>query len=301
MKNYLPSKQFVRLIGIVLLVSVVVLVLGSVLGKKTIWNKNKKEDVVTLGTKSDDFFAQDSDKDGLYDWEEALWGTDPQKKDTDDDGVSDKEYVDQKKESIAESSDTPYEPDDTNQTEVFAKQLFATSAVLSHSGSFSQEDIESFSANLGQSINAFSIKDIYTLSDLKMGNTSPDTYYNGFGSIYNSLSFQTVDELATIAAVIENPDDETSLSRLATLVSLYQVFQDKLLGLSVPYNASGIHLAIVNDLYRIMEILKEAPNIEIDPLKFSTYIGKYNEYSQNLVVDFQNLRIYFSQNGILAE
>lgn len=33
----------------------------------------------------------DRDQDGLFDWEEALWGTDPDKRDTDGDGVSDGE------------------------------------------------------------------------------------------------------------------------------------------------------------------------------------------------------------------
>ena len=37
----------------------------------------------------EDLMNKDTDGDGLLDWEEGLWGTSPDKKDTNDDGVPD--------------------------------------------------------------------------------------------------------------------------------------------------------------------------------------------------------------------
>jgi hypothetical protein len=43
--------------------------------------------------KVQEFMTLDSDNDGMKDWEEALWKTDPQKSDTDGDGTSDSEEI----------------------------------------------------------------------------------------------------------------------------------------------------------------------------------------------------------------
>jgi hypothetical protein len=43
----------------------------------------------------------DTDQDGLKDWEEVLWGTDPSKADSDGDGVGDKEFVSKQQETIS--------------------------------------------------------------------------------------------------------------------------------------------------------------------------------------------------------
>lgn len=87
MHKYLPSKRFT-----LILISIVIAL--GIIYSFSLLNKNQKTDPQLLlnaeaKAKVQEFMALDSDSDGLKDWEEALWKTDPQKSDTDNDGTND--------------------------------------------------------------------------------------------------------------------------------------------------------------------------------------------------------------------
>lgn len=296
MQKYLPSKQFVRTILIALLLGSVVFVVGKILNKKTVWQSKSGEDLVKI-SKEDDFFSQDTDEDGLYDWEEALWSTNPALKDTDGDGVDDKKFIENKRKEI--DVDTTYKSDPNNETEVFAKQFFTTASVLSQSGSFNQETLDQFSNGIGQSISNFTIKDKYNLASLKLSGISAENYYNNFESLYNSLPHKEVRELENIALLIQNPEDTTALDNIAKINLMYSKLEDGLLTMEVPYNASGGHLFLLNNINKVSIVILESRNIDYDPLKVTTYLSKYDEYSKNVSSALSTLASYFNQSGII--
>ena len=54
------------------------------------------EEITAVNSKNileSEVYLKDSDNDGVYDWEEALFGTDPHNPDTDGDGISDSEEI----------------------------------------------------------------------------------------------------------------------------------------------------------------------------------------------------------------
>ncbi|KKR84482.1 MAG: LamG domain protein jellyroll fold domain protein [Candidatus Nomurabacteria bacterium GW2011_GWA2_40_97] len=68
------------------------LALFFIKNKSSLLNSVKNESTTGLSYGDailEDLVNKDTDLDGVYDWEESLWGTDPTKKDTDDDGVLD--------------------------------------------------------------------------------------------------------------------------------------------------------------------------------------------------------------------
>lgn len=70
----------------------------------------------------ENILEKDSDGDGLFDWEETLWGTDPFMVDTDGDGILDGEYVRSRSQNR-----TPEEivaEEDLNFTEQFSRTFF---------------------------------------------------------------------------------------------------------------------------------------------------------------------------------
>ena len=85
MHKYLPSKRFAYII-LALLIALGIISLFSWLGKA---KPTTKLSNLEVKSKVQEFMALDTDSDGLKDWEEALYKTDPKIADTDKDGASD--------------------------------------------------------------------------------------------------------------------------------------------------------------------------------------------------------------------
>jgi hypothetical protein len=97
MQNFLPSKKFQLILGSILLTGIVIYG-GYFLATHHIFaNKNvTMEGEALIQERVQKITAdlqKDSDNDGLKDWEEALYGTDPHNPDTDGDGMLDGEEV----------------------------------------------------------------------------------------------------------------------------------------------------------------------------------------------------------------
>ncbi len=90
--SYLPSRKF-AIIALALLLAVGGLFLffgGEAMRRKTADAPQKE---IVSGAVRGKNSQKDSDNDGLKDWEEVLWKTDPQNPDTDGDGTPDGEEV----------------------------------------------------------------------------------------------------------------------------------------------------------------------------------------------------------------
>ena len=90
---YLPNKKILFLIVFILLIFAGWFYFSDYKNKQTqyIAEQEKSPLVVALDTTSK--LDADSDSDGLKDWEELLWKTDPSKTDTDGDGTNDNEEI----------------------------------------------------------------------------------------------------------------------------------------------------------------------------------------------------------------
>ncbi len=275
MEKYLPSKQFVRIIGTAVLLALLVFIFGKIFNKKTVWQNASNETVASVA-ESEDFFSLDTDEDGLYNWEEALWGTNPNLKDTDSDGVDDKKYVENKRKEM--DVDETYQPDQNNETEVFARQFFTTAVVLDQGGGFSQDTVEQFSSGVGQSIQNFTLKDKYTLSNLKLGAITPEQYEKNISDVYARIGTLDFNELTLLAYIMENPNDQYGLDELGRYLAYSDSLIKGLLSTNVPNENAGLHLSFVNNLDKVAEIMKNSVYVESNPLKVVTYLSKYDEY-----------------------
>ncbi|MEZ4103105.1 MAG: hypothetical protein R3B55_00855 [Candidatus Paceibacterota bacterium] len=296
MQNYLPSKQFVKTILVTLLAAAVLVVVGKLLSNKSVW-ENKDSKSIVSSSENEDFFSKDTDGDGLYDWEEALWNTNPRVKDSDGDGIDDKTFVENKRKTI--DADETYKENPDNETEVFAKQFFTTAAVLNQGGTFNQDTVDQFSSGINKSIVNFSLKDKYTLSSLKLSNISPDQYRQNISDLFNRLQKPEINELTILAYIMENPNDLDGLDELGNYLAFSDALIKGLLTMNVPNSNAGLHLSYVNNLDKISEIMRSALYIEEDPLRVVTYLSKYDEYSDRLLKDIESFKKYFNSNGII--
>lgn len=116
-------------------------------------------------------FNQDDDNDGLKNWEEALWGTDPKNSDTDADGTPDREEIQQNRD--------PTKPGPDDRAVPLAERL----ADLNPAGTE-----PNLTAELAASINSAVTPDL--LSRIKNGARPED-----LGELFSAISTSNVEKL----------------------------------------------------------------------------------------------------------
>ena len=94
-----------------------------------------------------DLIKTDSDGDGVTDWEESLWGTNKNNP-MSFDGMSDKKYIENKKKEL--NIESTKKEGELNETDIFAREFFASYVAMKASGSMDKDAINEFSNALGQ-------------------------------------------------------------------------------------------------------------------------------------------------------
>jgi hypothetical protein len=179
--QYLPSKEFqkrVTKIGLLLLV-VLIIRFGAYPLIQNIFTKNKIPDNITVKQ----FVDIDTDGDGLPDWEESIWGTNPKKTDTDDDGISDFDFVNSKKQGLLAT--------DQNETTILSAEILQTLFALLNKGANTPEALANLGDAAGQSIINPELTNKYTASSFNVVGSSKNevkNYYTSFQKAYTAYS-----------------------------------------------------------------------------------------------------------------
>lgn len=254
----------------------------------------------------------DSDGDGLKDWEEGLWGTDPHNKDTDGDGTSDGDEVAQnrnplvpgpndqivpKKEEVTD--DTPatysYKFDPTEGktlTDVLLQNLMDNYMSAKAAGSFNDasktEIINSTLTNLATSVHF----DTYTSKDFHLipaGDSSVQTsYYNHLALVLITDQSGVGNEISIVKATFEN-NNYATLKSLVPIAETYKRTATRLAALSVPENLEPAHLQITNSYLVAGEALENMSGSS-DPMFVLANFGYYKGSIDGMNEGFKALR-----------
>lgn len=299
MNKYLPSKKFSIFIGSVVLVGVVIWGGAMLLSKKTKYVKSN--DIAATDPEiADNFYLQDSDKDGIYDWEEGLWGTSPSKKDTDGDGVSDGDDIKARKKIIQERNSLSGEVEisgDLNQTEIFARQLFSAASLANQGGGLSAESLDDLSKTFDQSITGATIADLYQAADLKLAEVSLAGYKNDLQKIFKPYVESGISIESAIYRL--SAGDASAAADLEKAAEYQHDISNALITLRVPHAVAGQHLAMANTSGKIALALLSLKDIEDDPILAMVGLRQYLEYSDGFEKAASSLGAYFRANGIL--
>ena len=262
--NYLPSKKFIIIaVSIFVFLGIVFFLINLIEGRKEIFQQkaNIKVEKVTLG----DIIESDSDNDGLKDWEEALWGTDPNNPDTDGNGITDDVEIKQKRDALQLNAD--YNPEtekkDLNETELFAREFFTTIVALQQSGSLNEENLKSVFDSLPSFTENFSQQKIYTLSDLIISNDESKQiiidYTKKIVEILTKYPYPNKEDNAIFILndFIKNGDTK-KLEELNPIIQTYKNIVTDLLNTKTPQSASLIHLNFINSFQNIVEEIGRA-------------------------------------------
>ncbi|MEI6581082.1 MAG: thrombospondin type 3 repeat-containing protein [bacterium] len=309
MKKYLPSEKFIRLIIGFAVLGIVFLVVYLLFSSKTNFLSSKNGTLQTQNLTVNELIKKDSDGDGVLDWEEALWGTDPNKAATFD-NIPDKTYVENKRKELKVAN--PEDPatnttNENNETAKFARQFFASIAAMKQNGDVSAETINNVSNALGQNIINPTMIDKYTEADIKIakGDLTQDQedYYVKAANLFEKYKAQGIgDELEIIGGMagtgVTNKD---SVDKLNTIATAYQEYAQKMTVLPVPESLKTYHIQIINSSNNTGISVKDMIKITDDPIVGLSGLSQYEKYSQDLITSVGNLETFLSVNGIINQ
>jgi hypothetical protein len=293
-KEYLPSRQF-----IIRVVILAVIALGAFSVYKIVhYFKNRSADKAPTKLVVKDIIQKDSNKNGIPDWEESLWGLDPAK-----DGASNKEFILAERAKLAKDEERSLTNDGegpATENETLSREFFAIIMSLQQSGELDGPALKGVSDAIGENITATPIADVYTKSMLRVKEGEDDDtlavieYYTDYIELNNKYSNKDIgNELTFIAQGVEN-EDAQALAVAGTVASSYKAFGKDLMKIVVPESLVPIHLRLANDYEKTGQSIGEILKVLTDPIAGMKGLVNYNKYSNALVDDIGELSDNFN-------
>lgn len=258
------------------------------------------------------FLESDSDNDGLKDWEETLWKTDPENSDTDGDGTLDGEEISLGRDpkipgpddifSAEEVGDIfvptgePKDPSELNYTEKFSRAFITTYLDTKTSGvSFSGQ--AELLSNLA--IPQLPRVLLHSASELTIdGNTdnaSVHDYGNAVGRVLLSNGPGVENELILMFNILRE-NDQQSVKDLLKITTSYRANAQDLLSVTVPQDAASKHIDLINAFLVIARNIESMAQLYDDPLMSLAGFDEYFNSADALIGALNALGSYLENS-----
>ncbi|MCG2695276.1 thrombospondin type 3 repeat-containing protein [Candidatus Parcubacteria bacterium] len=305
--KWLPSKRLILFFGVIIVLIIGIFLIFQIKNKrKVLYNSDNKDLVITQKILIKKASEKDSDNDGLKDWEENLWKTDPNNPDSDGDGTNDNEEILQNRDPLKAGPDdliqnkTEKEIKYETETEKVAKGVLAGYLFLKQNNSLTDENQEKLLSSIVDN-SFFSGKESndYNLSDLKIISDSKESFEIYKKELLNVLYkyLGQKNDLVVLKKIIDtkNIDD---LKLLEESVRRNYQMQKEILNLSVPNQLAVNHLKIVNLIGRIARDINEMTFIFNDPMKALIGIKDYLETEKLIKNEFSEIGNFLRAKGV---
>lgn len=290
-KKYLPSKKFITLILAIIVFIILFLSVRAIIiffKNKNPANTTGQQTKLTIGT-PESISQKDSNKNGIPDYEEYLWGLDPYKN-----GPDNKEFILAKKKTLTQNG-VITNPDDSqslSNADLLSRQFFATIVSLQQTGELNTESINSVSDAFGSTVTPTPIDDIYTVKMLKViddSKTTNEDYYNELGKLVTKYTNADIgSELTFIVQGISNKDPQ-ALYAAATVAEAYQSFGLDMMKIEVPRSLIPAHLSTANNYEKTGQSILNLTKVLSDPLEGMKALLNYKKYSDALASDLEKI------------
>ncbi len=260
-QTMLPSQQFQKR-AVLILGLVLVLVVGTTLIKKT----TDKNDDSNAAFK---FSKLDTDKDGLRDWEEDVWGTDKNNPDTDGDGVPDGQEVQEDRDPNKTGDDSLTDSrlasvysaykrhalQNINVTNEISNRILPHSLLLANDLQNNPSLVTTRNTDklIDPIVAQYRVEESsYALADLKLTSVTPDSLSNYFVEILeiaNSGLASPAGNEVTLSMNQNNVNLDKQLNNYRQVVSRVQ-------NMSVPSSLGEPHLKVLNNFATMESVFK---------------------------------------------
>lgn len=272
--------------------------------------------------------SKDTDGDGLKDWEEVLWRTDPKNPDSDRDGTRDNDEITAKRDptkagpddalsdisalGIKSAADTSTSSMEENITQSIASRFGAAYFKQKLSTPGNQINPQQFTtAAFNEITNSIQTgisqapQDHYAASDFAVSTNTSDqhirAYINTLGAAIESTQFPNKNELEIVRNALTS-DDFTGLGDLGQFSAGYKMLAEHMAGMKVPASMLDTHRAMANSFWRLSGIVHDMAQMQEDPIKGMVAINQYADEAarsveplKHIVQEIRNKNFQFAQ------
>lgn len=324
---YLPNKKILFLIVFILLIFSGWFYFSNYKNKQVQYIAEKEKSPLAVAMDQTSRLDADSDGDGLKDWEELLWKTDPNKADTDGDGTNDNEEIalnrnplkagpDDKisnKEDLVAQEKAVSDSKQNTLTAAYARKFLTDYMTLKkQKGELSDLDKKSLVQSFMDGLEPMTVSDAYDISNIKISNdtngTSVRKYAGEIKKIFIDDKQGLISEPETFKILMENikkgnPDFKKNIEGLNYSVGKYEELIKKMLALIAPEELSKSHLEAINGFNNVKFAIKNMVLASTDPVKAVMGRKLYDvelKRAYDSLVDMQNIfdkyKIYVFNN-----
>ena len=290
-------------------IGILFFVVSSLLSKKNHFSAANSSQLQASNMTINDLLQKDSDGDGVADWQEALWGTDPNKKQTFD-GISDSEYISKKKADlkIADNGGTGDNGSFT-ETDKFAQEFFASLTAMKQNGQVDANTIKNVSTALGQKMVDPTLTDKYTNQDAKIGESegvdAQKNYYLSIKKLFTDYKKKGIGDEVQITSILADSsstvDKSQYVDKLSQIADAYQAYATKLIATEVPESLVPYHIDIANSANNTGVAVENMAKMINDPIVGLSGLSQYQKYSDDLVAAVGKLEAILYNNGIIIK
>jgi len=296
---------------IILIIGIILILIGAGIafskkGKVEISLKEKKENSLSQNI--------DSDNDGLFDWQEIFYGTDPKNPDTDQDGILDGEEVKEKRNPLKKGNDSLIQSFDTstipfseeekiNFTQYFASIVLGQMIVNTKVGNpvSSKENIEAtlkvLEKKMPELLNQFEIETNYPQKNsIKICKNNSkkeiEKYFETFLKLFPPI-FKEFDSEFLLKEIFINHNPKPIEAFTKELKEKKEEFKNQ----CVPQGYLEIHQEMIGFFSVIENIFETFLEWEKDPLKTLVAIEELRILSERTKNFSQILKEKLKQDG----
>lgn len=262
------------------------------------------------------YAQKDTDSDGLPDWEETLYGTDPHNAHSFSSTLTDGEAVTQglikpkftsaAAPTNASSTDPVSVPGITatpgSLTDQFAHNLFGQYISQSNGTEPSEAEVATYAQNAIQElVQNHTQQDKYTIANEKVSGSGTEALINYAGTAEHALAVNAVstdkNELDYFSAAV-NSNDIAALTSLKKIGAAYVADGPTLMAISAPQEVQYAHLELANSLTRVGNDITDMSAFNTDPLRAYLGLAAYQNDSQTMLQAFADTNAVFTSEQI---
>ncbi len=255
------------------------------------------------------YATKDSDSDGLEDWREAVYGTDPNNPKSFNGEVTDGEAVEQGLVKPRFSSEEPQQSTPTDipginakpdtVTSQFSRKLLEQYLLTRGSEKPSSDDIYKFVETAVKTLPDNWENKAYKSTDVKVsgsGKTAVEAYVKQLGAILTSYSVLGEADSAEYFYSLVAKEDKTSVLKLEAHAKQYKDIGKSMLSLSVPAEVAPAHLRLANAFSHMGYVVEGLSLYTKDPLLSMVSANQYLNIRREMALALKNMAEVLKQN-----
>ncbi|MFA6430614.1 MAG: hypothetical protein WC229_03195 [Candidatus Paceibacterota bacterium] len=312
--KYLPSKKFIISLSAAILIIIVSLILTFYKDKVYV-SKSDKKVVLSEESVFEAFKLADADSDGLPDWQENLYGTDPKKADTDGDGTNDEDEMKVDRDPLkANTAKIAQEPNDKVEAQIIEeeKKIETEYAKLNDTQKMARNFLSQYLASqpsdrqmteaemaevVDRMISQVDIKnmaDKYSEGDVKIYSGEDRTsnvneYFKNLSTIIGNEVIPNTMKGMDIISSLEKNNWIMNIKKNDEIIKVLASSSEKIIALEAPEIIGGENLKLANDIYKLSLYIQSFNKINEDPLKSITGLKGYTDTVYDIQSIFQDI------------